>query len=54
MICMDCGETVNCGWMCDDGELVDDPVRCGPCFEKTSCGEGKHGEGCPTFVAEET
>jgi hypothetical protein len=23
---------------------------CGGCFDKTPCGMGKHGEGCPTLM----
>ncbi len=47
IICCGCGkDATNQHYMCDlvDGEW------CPECFEKTDCGQGKHGEGCPTTV----
>lgn len=46
-ICTDCFRPTSAHFfMCDrvDGEW------CPECFEKTKCGRGKHGEGCPTAV----
>jgi len=34
--------------MCD--EPGQDGEWCPACFEKTACGNGVHGEGCPTKV----
>ena len=49
--CVDCGEEVSTYFLCDEG---DGEERCGDCFDKTACGSGGHGEGCPTQVVEET
>jgi hypothetical protein len=40
--------------MCDEAVSSNeqDPVWCQECFEKTPCGKGEHGEGCPTLVQE--
>lgn len=33
-------------FFCDE----DDGIWCPDCFEETACGQGVHGEGCPTKV----
>jgi hypothetical protein len=44
--CCACGkETSREYFMCD--EIMNDEW-CPDCFEQTDCGQGKHGEGCPT------
>lgn len=35
-------------WLCD----LTEGAWCFWCFTKTDCGQGKHGEGCPTQVVE--
>lgn len=45
VICSTCGtDCSNQFWMCDEIE----GTWCPECFDKTPCGKGEHGEGCPT------
>lgn len=42
-----------CGADCKAHHFMCDRMEgqwCGPCFDRTPCGRGKHGEGCPTQV----
>lgn len=50
MICTRCKATVNVAFMCDQAPM--DEMLCGPCFETTPCGQGRHEEGCETMVCE--
>lgn len=46
--CTDCGTTLAGGfYMCD---RAPNKAWCGECFDKTDCGQEKHGEECPTKV----
>lgn len=50
MICINCKVETNVLYMCDQDE--EGSELCGPCFEKTDCGQGLHEEGCETMVVE--
>lgn len=50
--CFECGaDCKKYHWMCDEAASFGFPQWCPECFEKTPCGRGDHGEGCPTMVA---
>jgi hypothetical protein len=46
-MCTNCEETTSVYFMCDKEP---DLVWCEVCFKETACGQGIHGEGCPTKV----
>jgi hypothetical protein len=47
--CCDCDKLLVGVYMLCDEYMV---ARCPDCFAKSRCGNGKHGEGCPTHVFE--
>lgn len=49
MVCDGCGKLLDQGvyYGCD---LDIEKDYCGACFEKTDCGQGKHGEDCSTQI----
>lgn len=46
-VCINCEKKVSVYWYCDEES---EGAWCPDCFEKTACGQGAHGEGCPTKV----
>jgi hypothetical protein len=48
MMCEGCEAEVNVIYMCDMAMQQ----LCGPCFEKTDCGQNLHEEGCETMAME--
>lgn len=51
VVCDRCGKDCTSNyWMCD--RLM--AQWCSECFAKSPCGKGKHGEGCPTQVFDDS
>jgi hypothetical protein len=51
LFCGKCGKPLRGHYLACDRTMKE---YCEDCFEKTPCGKGKHGEGCPTQIFEDS